>query len=97
MLVLCGQAGHVHRQGTESETEQEGVQMVRGCPDNGLSTGLLSPVSAGTGLPSEEVHSSLVSVSWRSIIRLPPVNLRQRHKSGFLLLFAFISPLQDLR
>lgn len=53
-------------------------------PDNGPSAGLLSPVSAGIGLPFERVHSSLVSATLRSIIRSVPVNLRGRHKTGAL-------------
>lgn len=46
-----------------------------GCPDNGLNAGLLSPVSAGIGLPFEEVHSSASMPLWGASLG-GPVNFQ---------------------
>ena len=46
-----------------------------GCPDNGLYAGLLSPVSAGIGLPFEEVHSSASMPLWGASLG-GPVNFQ---------------------
>lgn len=66
-----------------------------GCPDNGPNAGLLSPVSAGIGLPFEGVHSSCIRATLRSIIRwacqFPTRRYRDAintvHHAGFLFAF----------